>query len=524
MFDLNTWLIALSSIKQRIRRFSFWAIAAVALTSSFLLVPKNQIGGIHVMSIEPSVFIQGGNPTWIPISSALILTIFLPLIGFVYIRDLVNIDRSTGTIDILLSSGVGRFRYVFGKLIAGFILLLLLLGIVMCGSLIMILITFRGEPFSIWAFISPFLILVPGLLFVSAFSLILETASIFGRINSNALAIFLFVLFFLISLTYSMSLAEGTPYPSVNFDFTGLLLLEKTINIAVIATIGKSVNDVTIFGSNNYSYIGNKQLYFTGIPKDINVFFNMLLVIGVALIITFVAALLLEKRPAKVRQKKKIKFKKQAKDKVKPTTKTWQPVSSGSFSLFFLMKNELHRLLRELNLWWFITILGLWIGCWLLEIRTSRTILLPIILGLAVLPLSRLGSKEELSGVSELFRTIPGAPLRQALASICGSMLLCFFLVSPVFIRSFTIDLLAVLVIFSLVVCLPSVALFLGTFTKTERPFQLILFLFLYIVLNLPDLLLPTDENRAIAIAISYFIVAGISTIGTIGLKEKQMR
>ena len=189
-------MIALSSIKQKIRRFSFWAIAAVALTSSFLLAPKNEIGGIHVMNIEPSVFIQGGNPTWIPISSALILTIFLPLIGFVYIRDLINIDRSTGMMDILLASGVGRFQYVFGKIIAGFILLLLLLGIVMYGSLITILITFRGEPFSIWTFISPFLTLVPGLLFVSAFSLILETASIFGRINSNALAIFLFVYFF----------------------------------------------------------------------------------------------------------------------------------------------------------------------------------------------------------------------------------------------------------------------------------------------------------------------------------------
>ncbi|WP_429976134.1 hypothetical protein [Enterococcus sp. DIV0086] len=56
--------------------------------------------------------------------------------------------------------------------------------------------------------------------------------------------------------------------------------------------------------------------------------------------------------------------------------------------------------------------------------------------------------------MSELLRTITGAPLRQALASICGGMLLCFFLVSPVFIRSFTIDLLAVLVIFSLVVFL----------------------------------------------------------------------
>ena len=87
--------------------------------------------------------------------------------------------------------------------------------------------------------------------------------------------------------------------------------------------------------------------------------------IGVALIITFVAALLLEKRPAKVTQKKKIKFQKQAKVKDKTPTKNWQPVSSGSFSLFFLIKNELHRLLRESNLWWFITIFGLWIGCWL---------------------------------------------------------------------------------------------------------------------------------------------------------------
>jgi ABC-type transport system involved in multi-copper enzyme maturation permease subunit len=517
---MNTWVIALSAIKQRIRRFSFWAIAAVALTSSFLLVPKDQVNGMHVMSIEPSVFLQGGNPTWIPIAAALVLSIFLPLVGFSYIRDLVNIDRSTGTMDVLLSSGIGRFRYVFGKLIAGFILLLLLLGIVMCGSLITILITYHGEPISVWAFISPFLVLVPGLLFVTAFSLLLETASIFGKLHSNALAILLFVLFFLTSLTYSMNV-EGKSSSLIHFDFTGLLLLEKTINIAVIATIGKPLNDMTVLGSNHSSYIGNKQLYFTGIPQDINVFLSMFLVLGVALILTFLAALLLEKRPAKVSQEKKITFRKNVKDK--STTEAWQPVSSGSFNSLFLIKNELQRLLKESNLWWFIVVLMLWIGCCFLELRSSRTILLPIILGLTVLPLSRLGSKEEHSGMSELLRTIPGAPLRQALASLNGGMLLCLFLIFPVLIRSFAIDPLASLVIFSLAVCLPSIALFLGTFTKTERPFQLILFLFLYLAFNIPDLLLPTFGGKAIAVAVSYFTVAGISTIGIIGLKEKKM-
>lgn len=520
---MNTWAIAIAAIKQRTRQFSFWAMAAAAMVAAFLFVPNNVIGGMHVMSIEPQTFLQGGNPTWIPLAAAMVLSIFLPIAGFAYVRGMVNLDRTTGTMDMLLANGVGRFRYVFGKLLAGFLLLLMFLGVVMCGSLLTILMRFHGQLISVWAFVSPFLVLVPGLLLVAAFSLVLETAAIFRKRNSNALAMFLFVVFFIASLSFSMVAVGETAVPTANLDFTGITFLELTASIAVFAATGKDVSEMTmtVLGTSSEGYTGKEQLYFSGLPKSPAVFINMALVIAAALLLAVIAAFLLEKRPVVLKQKKKIRFFRQA--KISRKLEPWQPVSADRFSIFSMMKNELRRLLEDLNLWWFVAVLGLWGACWVVGMDIARPILLPLLFGLAVLPLSRLGSEEELTGVEQWLRTIPGAPLRQAIASALGSVLLCLFLSLPVMVRSFAVGLTAGAVIFSLGVCIPLLALFLGTYTKTERPFQLLLFLFLYIVLNSPRTFLPTTGGIAITVAVIYLMLAGISIIGVIGQKEKKM-
>lgn len=522
---MNIWTIALSSIKERVRRFSFWGMAALALVSAFLFVPKNEIGGMHVLTIEPETFLQGGNPTWIPIAVAMVLCIFLPLAGFAYVRGMVNLDRSTGTMDMLLASGVGRFRYVFGKLLAGFILLLMLLGIVMCGSLITMLISFHGQFISIWAFVSPFLTLVPGLLFVSAFSLVLETAAIFRRGNSNALAMFLFVIFFFVSLS-NPGIATGRDIsPAISFDFTGIDLLDLTMAIALFTATGKDASEMhtTVLGGSDSAYTGKEQLFFSGIPKDINVIINMLIVVAAALLLAFIAALLLEKRPVAIKQKKTRRRHQSNRTPARRATEPWRPVSAGRYNIFAMMKNEIRRMLGELHLWWHLTVLGLWVASWIMALDISRGVLLPILFGLAILPLSRLGSEEQTSGVEEWLLGIPGAPLRQSIASMGGSVLFCLLLILPVLIRSLAVSLPAALVILSLSLCIPLLGLLLGTFTKTERPFQLLLILFLYMVLNSPEVLLPTAGGIAVTVALVYLGLAGISIIAVIGQKGKMM-
>ncbi|WP_430612490.1 ABC transporter permease subunit [Enterococcus sp. DIV0876] len=475
------------------------------------------------MSIEPDTFIQGGNPTWIPIAAALSFAIFLPFAGFAYVRGMVHLDRHTGTMELLLASGVGRFRYVFGKLLAGFILLLILLTIVMCGSLFTMLFRFHGELIDLWTFVSPFIPLVPGLLLVTAFSLVLETAPIFRSRNSNALATFLFMLFFLFSLSHSMNmLNDGVLTPRITFDFTGFALLDLVVAAAVFTASGKSDFAMTVFGGGHFSYTGTQQLYFTGIPKEADVLISMTLVVGAALLLTMIAALLLEKRPVIIKQKKKLQIPHRP-SKASPISESWQPVAEGRFSLLIMTKNELQRITDDLSFWWYLVVFGLWLASWIVANEISRTILLPLLFGVAVLPLSRLGSEEALTGMDKWLLTIPGAPLRQALASAGSSLLLCLFLLFPALIRSLAIGFPAAMVIFSWGLAIPITALLLGSYTKTERFFQLLLFLFLYVALNFPDLLLPTGGKSAIAVTVFYLTLAGTAILGISAQKTKQM-
>lgn len=188
-----------------------------------------------------------------------------------------------------------------------------------------------------------------------------------------------------------------------------------------------------------------------------------------------------------------------------------------------MIKSEFIRLTADLNLWWYLASLALWLACWVIEGEIVRGILLSILIGMAILPLSHLGSEEQQTGVEEWLQTIPGALLRQAIVSGVTGILMVAFLILPVLIRSFSYGFPVVLVLFSFAVCLPLFALFLGTYTKIERPFQLILLVFLYLLLNDPEMCLPISGGSVAVMLLFYLVVAGISISAVIVKQKKQM-
>ena len=82
---------ARADYKDKSRRFSFVALMALCLFGAFWFVPRAG-DGFEIMSIQPDVFIQGGNSSWIPVTSALGLAFFLPFIGFFYLRNAMLFD------------------------------------------------------------------------------------------------------------------------------------------------------------------------------------------------------------------------------------------------------------------------------------------------------------------------------------------------------------------------------------------------------------------------------------------------
>ncbi|MCL2558806.1 MAG: hypothetical protein FWE09_10055, partial [Treponema sp.] len=213
---------------ERTRRFSFLAVMALALFLAYASVPGIWAGSaflFDMIEVEPDLFVQGGNPSWIPVTSAMGATIFLPIIGFAFLLGSVAFDEKSGVSQLVSSSTAGAFRYIFGKFISGALLLYCLLAAVICGSIVMALAQFPGHGLSPGAFLWPFLTLAATMPLCAALSALVEST----RVLRGALG---FGVFF-VGMIFVLSLMEGAGFFLRAIDVTGHPILYDTVTRGV---------------------------------------------------------------------------------------------------------------------------------------------------------------------------------------------------------------------------------------------------------------------------------------------------
>ncbi len=76
--------VMMMTYKDKVRNFGFTALVFAMVIGTFLCIPEQS--PLLIMTLEPGVIMQGGNPTWMPMVSAMGLCLFLPLLGFFYFR------------------------------------------------------------------------------------------------------------------------------------------------------------------------------------------------------------------------------------------------------------------------------------------------------------------------------------------------------------------------------------------------------------------------------------------------------
>lgn len=137
------WGVAKADFLERVRRFSFVAFCALAVFFTFWFVPRPT--GFTALVIDPDVFQQGSDPSWIPMSAAMCGGMMLCLFGFAYILHSVRSDRENGVLSLLRTSPTKRAAYLFGKLLSDTLLLLCLLAAVLVGAFLVMEIRFPGR-------------------------------------------------------------------------------------------------------------------------------------------------------------------------------------------------------------------------------------------------------------------------------------------------------------------------------------------------------------------------------------------
>lgn len=487
--------IATADFKERTRRFSFLVMCGLALFAAFWFVP-NTNAGFSTLIVDSETFRQASNPTWIPLAAAMCTGMFLPLLGFAYLKGAIEIDRSTGILSLLQTSGTSRFCIVLGKFLSNCILLFAITGIVAVGSVAMILLRFPGQWLSFWSLISPFLAIFPGLIFTAAVAVLFETIP-YLRTKQGAIwgVLLFFVLFVIIVSATTMS----ENFLLAVLDFSSYSWFRDS---AVVAAGGRDVHITVLGGGSLLKHTGTEELIFAGVPMTAIRLVQKGFLICFSAVIVCIASLLLEKRPLHSRARKLSKMRiatlqrrENTHNAASPSVKenpTWQPVPIGNFSIFRQTTLELHRISVEVPKLLMLAMLGMFIACIFAPFETSLTILLPITYALAMLPLSGLGTTEKSCGMDTLFGTVDGGVRRQLLASTLAGIALSIVLCAPLLLRSVIIGKwLSFLALFLFAVCVPIVAEVIGRLARTPRAFQILFIILLYWMLNAPGFLLP---------------------------------
>lgn len=466
--------VARADLLERTRRFSYVAVCAAAVFFAFFSIPDTEAPMVSIV-MEPSIFSQGTNPSWIPIAIALCGGLLFPIMGFSYVKNNICMDRNNGFLYLMQSMNMKKTNYVFGKFISNLILLTLMWILVILSASIVLLLQFPKEQIGFYDFISPFFSIYPGIVFASAFAVCLETISLFRNKNGNAVGITMLFAMFLINYLN----INSSSFLFRIFDFSSYRWIMDSINHSVVPIIGRTVQETGILvpGGMFAGSTGSQDLVFHGLVYSKQYLLDKMTLIAISLLLVFLAILFLE-----TMEKEQRKF--SIKTKEKSRSKTVKKYAAGQFT------SELRMLFKDRsNGWWFL-ISCLWVTSFLMPIEYVQGYIWIIMLLFSVVIFSQMGCREYENGMAEYLVTIKFALYKQIIYTYIGGVLFLLFLTLPLIIRFLLAAKFSYVISYLVFSCfIPALACFSGEYFKTRRPFETVYLLLCFLLINLPAFL-----------------------------------
>lgn len=468
--------LALADFRERVRRFSFLVIVALAVFLGYQVI--NGLFELRLGSYRGLL-----NAAWIGTLMALTLSFFLSLVGFYLVRGNIEQDRQTGVGQILAATPLRKLAYVLGKFVSNTAVLLVVVGVLALAALAMLLIHGEDKSLDLAQLLLPFLVFsVPVALLAAATAVFFECTPVLRRPVGNV--IFFFLWLFMI--------------PAVGGDLLAFDVVEQGMAAALRAQ-GADYGGGIVLGATETGEM--ETFLWTGFDWGATAGTRLVYVV-VALLLAALAALLFERfDPAKSGRSRfsarraakrfsrlwsRLRFvwpNRQTHPGIRtiPVSLTSVTPSAASWRLFpALVTVELKLLLKGRSFFWYVVAAGLVVACLLAPLETVRRWLLPLAWLWPLLLWSEMGVREGRYRVDQLLFSAPAPLWRQLpaawiagvlLALLVGSGALVRFLAAPVLLPGFVAGALFI----------PSLALLLGGVGGAERPFQILLLVAWYL-------------------------------------------
>lgn len=518
--------IARADFFERTRRYSFF----LALLFAVFLGYATATGKLFIQFDECRGLYTSG---WIGTLVALVITCFVSLVGFYIVKNSVDRDRSTGVGQILAATPLSKTTYAFGKFLSNFAVLSSMVAVLAVAAPVMQFWAAEDSRIDLWALLSPFLLLaLPAIALTAVFAVCFEMLPFLRGGFGNV------AWFFVWNFGIAAPVLSGRRW----LDPTGL--------VAVMNSLGAEARRYVPGYRGGMSFqidVGQhvqvvQDWRWPGIAWDAQSVLLRLMWFAVACAIVPLAALVFDRFDSVKSGKTKIREKKAGPLTASQTPAAVNPAHpvapvhltplaittrANAFARIFFA--ELRLALFGLHWWWYAVALGLLIAQLFAPLGVSRGPILASAWMWSVFVWSGMGARESRFATRSLLFSCANILPRQFLACFLAGLTVALVTGAGVAVRLVMVaDPLGLLAWLAGALFLPSLALFLGIFSSTSKPFEGLLTALWYIgpMNHIPglDFTGAASGPRAISYALIYLALAAAFLISAYVIRSRQLQ
>jgi hypothetical protein len=494
---------------ERFRRYNVLIIIGLTIFLTNLYLPPQGAGRLS--------FNVGGyrgiyNSAWVGATVTVLTVIFMSLPGFYLVKNAISRDEFTGVGQIIATTSLSKFQYIFGKVLSNWVFLAAASGVAMVSSMGIQLI--RGEELriSLFGYLLPYLLLtLPMMALVSAIAVLFESIRWLRRGFGNVVFFFLFLMSYWVmaALTFvalptttgaGASLQPLIPEPS------GALEIFRSISAAGMEHIPNYQGGLDL-GNPFQVYRPINTFVWNGVEWRVPSILGRMLWVGIAVGIASLAATFFDRfdpsnLAIRVRSKEtRSRFEldsqlAQPSSPVKPTRIALSgTVSRGSHLSIFLhvVGSELRLMLKGQRWWWYVVALGLILVALIFPTTETRQIVLPFVYVWPLLIWSQLGNREIQNRTDQLVFSAAFPLRRHLFATWAAGFIVTLIASSGVIVRLILAsDWNVILAVVVAAAFIPAAGLTLGIWSGDSKLFE-VMYLLLWTLGPMNQMMAASD-------------------------------
>jgi len=464
-----------SDYLQRTRSYTFLVTLCISLAVAYTFIPAPNA---NYSTIKIGDYVGVYNSAWIGYVTAMMTSIFLSLVGFYLVNGSIKTDRQTKVGQIVASTPISNFGYLFSKVLSNFLVLLAIVLIIFLMSVLLFFSYNKGFSFEIIQFIKPyFFITIPAMFFIATLAVVFEV--FFGKYSvvQNVGFFFLFT---------TLLVLPASTVTQFELDIFGSEIVIRQMENQVKEILQTNELPSLNIGYNIAEGQEIKRFNFEGINFPASFLLSrigwmLLCVISIVVISPFFHRFNVKERMSIKKFTQNISISKTNNEVVLSAL----PKAQINYGILPLLKIELLLLFRKGKRWlWLINLTGMVLLA-VLPLKISYLMVLPILWFLQVSRLSDLTTKETTNNV-HYFAFASYKPLSRLLVSqVLAGIVLILFLAIPLIMRlALMANFTAVISVVLGGVFITLLASALGIVTKGKKLFEVLFFMITYANIN----------------------------------------